>query len=184
MLMTTDQITTNHAVQTQTPLGQASDQLSSLPSFNDSESPVMRLFMRKDAKGKSFLTQSQFHAAEKLRGDFERSRLSPRVVASYREGVSGGSKHWQMSDNHLANITDATLDARKRTHAAFDAVGPELGGILYFVCCLAGGMEEAERRLAMPARSGKAVLALALTRLARHYGLEKPDQPARALWHS
>jgi hypothetical protein len=153
------------------------EQISSLPSFNESESPVMRLYLRKDAKGKSFLTQSQFHAAEKLRADFERSRLSPRVVASYREGVSGGSKHWQMSDNHLANITDATLDARKRVHAAFDAVGPELGGILYFVCCLAGGMEEAERRLTMPARSGKAVLALALTRLARHYGLEKPTRP-------
>jgi hypothetical protein len=174
--------TTDHAAPSYT-TDLTNQQFSSLPSFNDSESPVMRLFLRKDAKGKSFLSQSQFHAAEKLRGDFERSRLSPRVVASYREGVSGGSKHWQMSDNHLANITDATLDARKRTHAAFDAVGPELGGILYFVCCLAGGMEEAERRLAMPARSGKAVLALALTRLARHYGLEKPNQPAQEPWH-
>jgi Domain of unknown function (DUF6456) len=145
------------------------------PGFNDNESPILRLFMRKDARGRAFLSLTQFQAAEALRRDFERARLSPRVVASYREGVSGGSKHWQMSDNHLANMTDATIAARQRTQAAFDAVGPELGSILYYVCCLAGGLEEAERRMSMPMRSGKAVLALALTRLARHYGLEKSD---------
>ncbi len=146
-----------------------------IPGFNENESPILRLFLRKDAKGRAFLSTQHFQAAETLRRDFERARLSPRVVASYREGVSGGSKHWQMSDNHLANITDAALAARQQTQAAFDAVGPELGSILYFVCCLAGGLEEAERRLEMPQRSGKAVLAIALTRLARHYGFEKSE---------
>jgi Domain of unknown function (DUF6456) len=144
-----------------------------IPEFNENESPVLRLFLRKDAKGRAFLSIQQFHAAELLRRDYEQARLAPRVVATYREGVSG-SKHWQISDNHIANLADEAIDARQRTHAAFDAVGPELGGILYYVCCLAGGLEEAERRLTMPQRSGKAVLALALTRLARHYGFEKP----------
>jgi hypothetical protein len=52
-----------------------------------------------------------------------------------------------------------------------EAVGPELGGILAQVCCLSAGLEQAERLLNLPQRSGKAVLGLALTALARHYGL-------------
>ena len=38
-------------------------------------------------------------------------------------------------------------------------------------------MEQAERLLNLPPRSGKAVLGLALTSLARHYGLLKSGQP-------
>jgi Domain of unknown function (DUF6456) len=57
-------------------------------------------------------------------------------------------------------------------HRALDAVGPELSGILLYVCCLAGGLEQAEMRLNLPRRAGKAVLQLALTRLARHYGFK------------
>jgi hypothetical protein len=52
-----------------------------------------------------------------------------------------------------------------------DAVGPELSSILMHVCCMAAGLEQAERVLDLPQRSGKAVLGLALTALARHYGL-------------
>ena len=48
-----------------------------------------------------------------------------------------------------------------------------LSGVLYYICCLAGGLEQAERILQLPQRSGKAVLAIALTRLARHYRLLK-----------
>jgi hypothetical protein len=40
------------------------------------------------------------------------------------------------------------------------------------VCCMASGLEQAEMRLELPRRAGKAVLLLALTRLARHYGLK------------
>jgi hypothetical protein len=44
---------------------------------------------------------------------------------------------------------------------------------------VAAGFEQAERLLNLPVRSGKAVLALALTRLARHYGLIKQHKPRR-----
>jgi Domain of unknown function (DUF6456) len=141
------------------------------PDFNENESPVLRLFMRKNADGKGYLTLEQFKAADMLRRDFERSQMAPRMVASYREGVSAGSKHWQLSDNHVANLSDRAIAARENFHRALDAVGPELGGVLYQVCCLAAGLEQAERVLALPLRSGKAVLSLGLTRLARHYGL-------------
>ncbi|HLA02942.1 MAG TPA: DUF6456 domain-containing protein, partial [Aestuariivirga sp.] len=92
-----------------------------------------------------------------------------------------------ISDNRIATLSDKAIDARKRVHNAFDAVGPELSGVLYYVCCLAGGLEQAERMLQLPQRSGKAVLSLALTRLARHYRLLKPairieESPDFAHW--
>jgi hypothetical protein len=141
------------------------------PEFNENESPVLRLYMRKSPKGERYLCESQFRAAEMLRRDFEASHLSPRLTASYGAGVGKGDRHFQFSDNHIANLTDKALAARERLHQAFTYVGPELGGILYQVCCLAGGLENAERVLALPSRSGKAVLALALKRLVAHYRL-------------
>ena len=70
-----------------------------------------------------------------------------------------------------AELSDGAIAARQRYHAALDSVGPELGSILAQVCCLSAGIEQAERVLELPARSGRAVLGLALTALARHYGL-------------
>jgi hypothetical protein len=150
---------------------------SSAYNTTASESPLLRLFQRKDAKGKSYINAQQFAAGEKLRADYERAHLSARVVSAYAESAGSGGRHWQMSDNALEKTSLGTLAARDRLHAAFAAVGPELSGILYQVCCLASGFEMAEAALNLPVRSGKAVLALALTRLARHYGIAKPHRP-------
>lgn len=139
--------------------------------LNDKESPLYRLFHRPDASGKRFLSEHQYLAGERLRADFERSHLSQRVTAAWSGERVDQSNHASISDNRLAHLTDSALDARRRLHEAFDAVGQELAAMLYYVCCIAGGLEQAERFLELPPRSGKAILSLALTRLARHYRL-------------
>ena len=147
------------------------------PEFNEGESPLARLYLRKNVGGASYIDGPQFLAGEKLRADFERAHMAQRITGSYEEAGGSGGRHWQMSDNAIARLNDNAIAARQRLHHAFTAVGPELSGILYQVCCIAAGFEQAERILALPVRSGKAVLALGLTRLARHYGLIKIHQP-------
>ena len=144
------------------------------PAFNENESPLYRLFLRKDSTGRSVLSEFQFAAGERLRVDYERASFAGRTTSIWEDERTGTRNYGAISDNRVATLSDKAIDARKRVHSAFDAVGPELSGVLYYICCLAGGLEQAERMLNLPQRSGKAILSLALTRLARHYHLLKP----------
>jgi hypothetical protein len=142
------------------------------PVVDDFESPLLRLAAARNADGTPYLDDALIAAGERMRRDFEASGLSQRVTVVYGEAAGSGGRHWQSSDNATARLTDAALAARQRLHAAMDDVGPELSGILFDICCMASGLEQAELRLELPRRAGKAVLLLALTRLARHYGLK------------
>ena len=143
------------------------------------ESPLLRLFLGKSTGGRAYIDADQFKAGEKLRADFERAHFSQRVTSAYSESSSSGGRHWQQSDNSIARLNDNAIAARQRLQHAFASVGPELSGVLYQVCCVASGFEHAEKILSLPARSGKAVLALGLTRLARHYGYIKHHAPPK-----
>ena len=145
-----------------------------LPSFMASESPLSRLAVATKDDGSAYFDGAQLLAGERLRQDFEQAHLAPRVTASYAPAEGQGSRHAQMSDNAIENLNDNAIAACNRVHAAMSATGPELASILYHVCCLVAGLEMAERQLTLPRRSGKAVLGLALARLARHYGLKPP----------
>jgi Domain of unknown function (DUF6456) len=149
------------------------------PAFNENESPLYRLFARKDSLGRPMISEFQFAAGERLRVDYERAHFASRITSSW-EGERIGTSYIAISDNRIALLSDSAIDARRRVHNAFDAVGPELSGVLYYMCCLVGGLEQAERMLDLPQRSGKAVLAIALTRLARHYRLLKPPERSAA----
>jgi len=151
----------------------------SAPALNRSESPLAWLRSRNDAKGRPLIGDEQFMAGEKLRTDYERARMERRITSSWELPIDSGAGGGSISDNRIAALTDNALAARQNVNRALQAVGPELGGILVEVCCLSAGIEQAERLLNLPQRSGKAVLALALTGLARHYGLLKGDNGGR-----
>lgn len=133
---------------------------------NDAESPLAWLARRKDKTGAPMITPQQFAAGERLRSDYTYAALGPRMTASYSAmpGRRGGGED-------AAHVSDTVLAARQRVSRALAAVGPELAGVLVDVCCHLKGLEEAEREEGWPQRSGKVVLQIALTGLARHYGL-------------
>lgn len=150
------------------------------PLVNADESPIAWLRRRKDRNGEPMISEAQFQAGERLRADFWFAQMTPRTTTNWsavsparrgrRYGGSGASS---------VDISDRAVAAGERVRRALSEVGPELAGVLIDVCCHLQGLEDLERAAGWPQRSGKIVLQLALTRLARHYGLEReaPSQP-------
>jgi hypothetical protein len=139
---------------------------------NDSESPLAWLARRKGRDGRAMIGPDQFIAGERLRADFTRGHMTPRVTSSWsgigRTRGSGGG----------GDMTDLIVASRQRVRQALDACGPEFSGLLLDVCCFLRGLEDVERERGWPSRSAKVVLQLALDRLARHYGLHSDARGA------
>lgn len=142
-------------------------------TVNDSESPLAWLARRKGRDGRTMIDSIEFMAGERLRADFTRAHLSPRVTSSW----SGLARGRNCGGGDAGSMTDMVIAARQRVQLALDACGPEFSGVLMDVCCFLHGLEDVERAHGWPARSAKVVLQLALDRLARHYGLQRPAHP-------
>jgi hypothetical protein len=138
---------------------------------NEAESPLGWLRSRRDKAGQPLISEAQYDAGERLRVDFTVAQLSPRVTLSWEACGAPGSNGRSGRRPDSLEVNERALAAKQRFLRALDAVGPELAGILVDVCCLWRGLEAAERSLGWPQRSGKLVLQIALTQLARHYGL-------------
>lgn len=134
-------------------------------TVDDAESPLAWLARRKGRDGRPLITAAQFCAGERLRADFTRASLSPRMTANWEAPVSRGNGAGGGSP------TETMIAARQRMQTALTVCGPEFAGLLLDVCCFLRRLEEVERARGWPARSAKVVLQLALDRLARHYGL-------------
>ena len=127
---------------------------------NLAESPLSWL------RAHGHVTEAQFAAGERLRADWERAQLGPRVTMRWDappggRGARGAPAAYDPGASGLA--------AKARFDAAVDAVGPGLSDVLWRVVCAGEGMREAEGALGWPARAGKLVLCLALDRLATFY---------------
>jgi hypothetical protein len=134
-------------------------------TVDDGESPLSWLARRKGRDGRSLISAHQFLAGEKLRADFTRANLSPRVTSNW------GAPTGRAGGGGAGEMTDLVVASRQRVQNAVEACGPEFAGVLLDVCCFLRGLEDVERERGWPSRSAKVVLQLALDRLARHYGL-------------
>lgn len=140
------------------------------------ESPLTWLRARRGKDGAPLIDDAQFAAGERLRADMTRAQMLPRISANWDASVASGRRGAGHSD-----FTDQTLASRQRVKLALSAVGPELSGILVDICCFLKSMETVEQERLWPARSGRIVLGLALSRLAQHYGLIPSQSRSRPM---
>ncbi|MEG6510118.1 DUF6456 domain-containing protein [Methyloligella sp. 2.7D] len=142
---------------------------------NDAESPLGWLRRRKDRDGNPLISAEQYEAGERLRDDYWFAHLTPRVTASWG-ALAPSETRRRAAPTDAAQLRDDVLAAKRRVFKALEAAGPELAGVLVDVCCELRGLEESEKAQGWPQRAGKVVLQIALTRLARHYGLLAEDR--------
>jgi len=131
---------------------------------NLGESPVAWLARRRDADGNPWLTPAEAAAGERLREDFERAGYVGRTTLCWDAGPRAAGGRGPALDP-----AERRVAAKARVRAALEAVGPGLKEIVERVCLTGTALEAAERGLNLPRRSGKALLKLALQRLAAHY---------------
>lgn len=139
----------------------------------------LELFRRGGRLG-GMVGAAEIEAGERLRRDLVLAQTVPRVTADWsRIAVDGAGYRPGLA------VPERIAAARRRVEGALGAAGPDFAGILIDVLGFSKGIESLEREKALPVRSGKVVLALALRALARHYGLasEAVGAPARGIRH-
>ena len=153
-------------------------------TVNEAESPLGWLRSRKDRNGRPLIAEAQYEAGERLRADYWFAHMSQRVTANW-SALAPAERSRRSAPSNMAALRDEVLAAKQRVMRALMAVGPEISGVLVDICCELKGLEEAEKANGWPQRAGKVVLQIALTRLAKHYGLigEDSERRGRAMRH-
>lgn len=111
-----------------------------------------------------------WQAGERLRADFHRAQLGPRVTLSYAPPTGGGGDvGWQMP----AGARQA--EARDRWRRALAALGPGLAALVVAAVCEEATAADLGARLGRSGRNaevaGMTALAIGLDLLADHYRL-------------
>jgi len=119
-------------------------------TVNLAESPLTQIAARKDRHGRRFLGQAEVDAGERLRRDYERACLVPRLGIDWEQPISKGKASAARPQG--LDTSEALLAARQRVEKAITAVGPELAGILIDVCCFLKGWSESR-----PSAAGRRV---------------------------
>lgn len=137
---------------------------------NQEESPLAWLAARKGADGAPLIDAAQFEAGERFRRDLTMAGIMPGISIDWDRLGSGGSGGGGNRAGRL-DATEACIAARQRVTLAVRHLGAEDGDLLIDVCGFLIRISEIERARRWPARSGKIMIARALSRLADHYGL-------------
>lgn len=136
---------------------------------NLDESPLAWLRRHRGRDGRPLIDAAEFTAGERLRSDFTRAQMMPRITANWTTSIA--ERRRDGTAGAAAELTEVAIEAKRRVRRALDSVGPDFAGILVDFCCFLRSVEEIEKSRAWPSRSAKVVLRLALSSLARHYGL-------------
>ncbi|KTF69834.1 DUF6456 domain-containing protein [Sphingomonas sp. HT-1] len=140
-------------------------------TVNLAESPLRWL------RARGHVDARQFEAGERLRADYERAALGPRVTMCWDPAPRSDGRR---SAPAPMDPTLAQIAAKRRFDVAIAAAGRGLADVLWRVVCAGEGLREAEQALGWPSRAGKLVLCLALDRVADHYGLPGSDDGVAA----
>ncbi|NQY58763.1 DUF6456 domain-containing protein [Cognatishimia sp.] len=138
--------------------------------FHSSEGPMAVLARRRDKDGAPFLSRELVRAGERLREDFELAHLEPGLTQDWSHFLAP-----TQSTKSSKSPASGPAAARARVTSALEALGEGLSDVALRCCCHMDGMEATEKHLGWPARSGKIVLRIALTRLTEHYRTCDPE---------
>ncbi len=128
--------------------------------------------------GRFALSENETAAANLFRQDYEQAHMTGRTTMDWSERV-GRTKTRRPAGHDSLPLK--ALGARRRLHKALDFVGPGLSDILVEACCHEQSLQASEALFALPARSGKVMLKLALARLAVFYGFQTAREASASL---
>src|SRR5262245_13171526 len=98
------------------------------------EGTLRWLARRNDKDGRPLLSATQVEAGERLARDSWQAQLEPRVTANW-SAAAPAARTRRATPGFGVEMSDTAVAARQRFHRAFDAVGADLGGLLFDVCC-------------------------------------------------
>ncbi len=86
-------------------------------TVNHDESPLSWLRRRRDRDGRPLVDAAEFAAGERLRADYTRGQLMPRITANWSAAVASRSR----GGDGTSDITEIALAARASCRAGADA---------------------------------------------------------------
>jgi Domain of unknown function (DUF6456) len=140
----------------------------------DADCALAWLRARRHTDGTPYLSQAAYEAGLRLREDFHQAGMEPRVTVDW-SAIPRSRDESRGSVGGASRVRETTAAAGERVRRAHAALAPELAGIVMDICCYSRRLQDAERLHGMPRRTGHYILGIALTILARHYGMIPPS---------
>lgn len=131
---------------------------------------VQQLAARRDSRGQPLLSETQVNVALRFANDFLLAKLQPNVTMRWSAEPSAQPRRRGAPGAGL-ELAEVTSAAQERVRDALRHLGGALADIVVDVCAFERGLENIEASRQWPSRSARIILAIALDRLAEHYGM-------------
>lgn len=133
-------------------------------------SVIEQLALRKDARGNPLLDDTQLAAGKRLAEDFAFAHLYPRVTARW-SAEPANTRRRRVTPGAGVEISAAVSAAGERVRRALSDLGGDLADLTLDVCCFDKALQSAAAERHWSTAQTRLALALALGRLAQHYGM-------------